>query len=80
MGPRLGQAIDWDDVAHDNGFASDRDMLIHWHHVERLSQEAMGRRIGVCAGTIGSRMKKIGVEVRRVSTQGIQGPRLPGGR
>lgn len=73
---------DWEDLAFDNGFkGDDKAMLTHWHHVDRLSQEAIAIKLDLSTMTVHHRMKFHNIERIRVpSNLASYGPRLPGWR
>ncbi len=77
-----GLKIDWEDFAWDHGFnGDDEEMLFQMYHVQRLTMEQIGDKIGICATTISRRMRDLKIEVRPTRNHNSgRGPRLPGSR
>ena len=75
--------LDWEDIAFDHGFQSDKELFLQWYKEEKQSMETIGRKLGLCASTISKRLKFLSVPINQDygPRAGIlQGPRLPCGK
>lgn len=82
MAERTYYRIDWEDLSYENGFTDDKTMLEEWYNCEQMTQEAIGRKLGICAKRVGEQMRLYGISVRKHGTKPgeLRGPRLPRGR
>ena len=74
--------VDWDDLAHDRGFDKPALMLAYFYLHLGLTQEEIGRELGISAGIVGQQMKYCGIPVRKPGggkLGELRGPRLPRG-
>jgi hypothetical protein len=71
--------IDWDDLAYENNFSNDKQMLIHFHHVLKMSQVTIGKKLGIHGSSVGKRMKFLNVNLIPIPPERsvVSSPRLP---
>ena len=59
----MSAPLDWDDLAFNNNFSNDKQMLTHYHHVLNLTLDAIGLRLNMHSGSVRKRMKLLNIQV-----------------
>ena len=66
----MSNPLDWDDLAFNNNFSNDKQMLIHFHHVLNLTLDAIGLRLNMHSASVRKRMKLLNIKVIPPSAKG----------
>ena len=64
MTDRLGISIDWEELAWDHGFRGQyATMLQTWYTDNRMTQEEIGRRLGLSGSAISKQLRSLCIEI-----------------